>query len=234
MEKTTSRSAEMEKMAMEERIHVIREDLDGDPLLSAKLVKAALNENWEEAERLLDAGADPRICRFGDAFGVESALFRAIRKEQFGLAEKLYDAGDRLDDLVIEESGYGTIPESALRFIVTEMRLGKNLFLDASKPLSECCRCADFSRIPQLIGSATPEELNKSVVPTVYAWIRYYQRTDLFAELLEDLRRRGAKIAEEEKTELRDAISRRFGRCPALMHPGRENVEKILGIIDKF
>ena len=46
-------SKEMEVMEMEERIHVIREDLTGDALLSAKLVKAAKENNWEEVENCL-------------------------------------------------------------------------------------------------------------------------------------------------------------------------------------
>ena len=46
-------SSEMEKMGMEERIHAIREDLPGDALASAKLVKAAKENNGEEVEKLL-------------------------------------------------------------------------------------------------------------------------------------------------------------------------------------
>lgn len=229
MKKSAEYEAEMEKMEMEERISVSREDLDGDALLSAQLVRAARDEEWPEVERLLAAGADPRICRCGDAYGVESALFYALRKGQYGIACKLYDAGDRLDDLVVEDDG--TMPVEALWFLAQEMRAGCNWFRDESKPLSECCRCGDFGRIGELLDAATPEELNKSVAPAFYSWIRYFKQTDRYAELLEELRRRGAKIAETEKAELLDVVSRRFDRCPKVMHPGKANVEKIVAII---
>ena len=236
MKKTAEYEAEMEKMEMEEHIHVFRKDLDGDPLLSAKLVKAAVEENWPEVERLLDAGADPRICRFGAIDGVESALYYALWKEQYDIAIKLYDAGDRLDDLIIDDAAscYLLMPNRVLGFLSREMRDGRNWFCDESKPLSECCRCADFGRIEQLIDTATQEELSRSVAPTVHSWIRYFKQTDRYAELLEELRRRGAKISEAEKQDLLAAISSRFGRCPKVMHPGAENVEKIVGIVNSL
>ena len=82
-------SKEMEVMGMEERIWQIREDLSGNVLLSAKLVKAAFEKNWKEVDTLLADGADPRICRRGDAFGVESALYYALKDKRFDIAEKL-------------------------------------------------------------------------------------------------------------------------------------------------
>ena len=67
-------SKEMDTMEMENPIRQIREDLPGDAMQSAKLVLAAFEKKWEEVEKLLKNGADPRICRRGDAYGVESAL----------------------------------------------------------------------------------------------------------------------------------------------------------------
>ena len=224
--------SEMERIEMEERIHVMRDDLSGDAPLSAELVKAARDGNWAEAEKLLDGGADPRLCRCGDAYGVESALFYAIRGGQYDLARELYEAGDRLDDLIVESSE--KMLSEAIAFLAHEMREGRNYFYDADKPLSECCRCSDFSRIGQLIGSATPEELNKSAVQTVRSWIYNFRRTERYAALLEDLRSRGARIAKAEKEELFAMISRRFDHCPAVLHPGRENVEKIIAIINRM
>ena len=127
---------ELEKMEMEYHIHVIREDLKGDRLQSAKLVKAAYESNWKEVETLLEQGADPKICRYGDAIDKKSALYFAMVAEQFDLAEKLYDAGDRLDDVIPDEDE--KIPARALHFLSHEMRWGKNYFYDPGKPLSEC------------------------------------------------------------------------------------------------
>lgn len=222
----------MEEMSMNERIHKIREDLKGDALLSAELVKAALEKRWQDVERLLENGADPRICRYGDAYGKESALFYALQEQKFDIARKLYDAGDRLEDLIIECDG--KLPVEVLNFIAWEMRCGRNLFYDESMPLSECCRCASFARIGDMIESASQDELNKSIAPVIHSWCRHFQSTDLFADILEDLIRRGARISEQEKSELMTKISTRFGHCPAVLHPGKDKVEKIVAILQKI
>lgn len=224
-------SNEMEAMEMEERIHVIREDLTGDALLSAKLVKAAFENNWEEVKKLLAAGADPRICRRGDAYGVESALYFALLDKQFDLADKLYDAGDRLDDLLTE--GERPLPWEVLDFLAAEMRCGRNFFYDESKPLSECCRCSAFEQIERLMPEASQEELDKSIAPTVRAWIKFSGRREVYLRILEDLLARGARLAEAEKAELLADIETRFGRCPRVMHPGKEAVEKMARLIEK-
>lgn len=224
-------SSEMEKMGMEERIWQFREDLPGDVLLSAKLVKAAFEENFDEAEKLLSQGADPRICRRGDAFGVESALYYALKAKRFDIAEKLYNAGDRLDDLIVE--GEENIPSAALEFLNFAMRHGDNYFYDESKTLSECCRCSNFAQIEKLLPEASQEELNKAFINTVKSWIRYYQRGEIYFEILQDLLACGAKISEAEKKELLATLARRFGNCPQAMHCGKEKLAKILAFIKK-
>ena len=231
MKEMATMEKEMETMEMEHRIHRVREDLAGDPLAAARLVKAAVDENWAEAEKLLAAGADPRICRWGDAYGVESALYMALSDKQFALAEKLYDAGDRLDDLVTETER--PLPWEVLDFLASEMRCGRNYFHDRSKPLSECCRCSAFEQIEKLLPEAGQEELNKSIAPTVRAWIRHSGRPDVYPAILEDLLARGARLAEAEKAELLADIEARFGRCPAVMHPGKEKVERMVRLIEK-
>ena len=133
MEKTISE--QIEHMELEDRIHVIRQDLTGDPLLSGKLVKAARENHWEEVEKLLSQGADPRICRSGDAYGVESALFYAIIAKRFDMAEKLYKAGDRLDDLIPEDEGTIHLSTETLAFLASSMRNGDNYFLDESRSI---------------------------------------------------------------------------------------------------
>ena len=222
-------SSEMEKMGMEERIWQFREDLPGDVLLSAKLVKAAFEENFDEVEKLLSQGADPRICRRGDAFGVESALYYALKAKRFDIAEKLYNAGDRLDDLVTEDET--PMPPMVLDFLAFSMRNGKNFFYDESKTLSECCRCSAFKQIEKLMPNASQEELDKSIVPTVNAWIRYFRNVDAYLDILKGLKYYGAKLSAEDKTELLAMLERRFGRCPKVMHPGKEQLEKMVNFI---
>jgi len=226
-----TKEMEMETMEMKYRIRRVREDLTGDPLAAARLVKAACDENWTEVEKLLAAGADPRICRWGDAYGVESALYMALSGKQFALAAKLYDAGDRLDDLVSETEL--PLPWEVLDFLAAEMRRGRNYFHDGSKTLSECCRCSAFEQIEKLLPEAGREELDKSIAPTVRAWIRYGGRDDVYPAILEDLLARGARLSGAGKAELLADIGTRFGSCPAVMHPGKEKVERMVRLIEK-
>ncbi len=222
-------SKEMEVMEMENRIRQIREDLPRDAMQSAKLVLAAFEKKWSEVENLLEQGADPRICRRGDAYGVESALYFALAEKQWNIAAKLYDAGDRLDDLVTECEF--PLPWQVLDFLAGEMRYGRNYFLDESKTLSECCRCSAFEQIEKLMPDASQEELDKSILLTVYAWRRYFNDTGLYMDILKGLKDCGAKLSAEDKTELLAMLERRFGRCPQVLHPGKEQLEKMVNFI---
>ena len=222
-------SKEMEVMEMENRIRQIREDLPGDAMQSAKLVLAAFEKKWSEVETLLEQGADPRICRRGDAYGVESALYFALAEKQWNIAAKLYDAGDRLDDLVTECEL--PLPWQVLDFLAGEMRRGRNYFLDESRTLSECCRCSAFKQIEKLMPTASQEELDKSVFLTIEAWVRNFRKTDIYLAILKELLACGAKLSAEDKTELLAMLERRFGRCPQAMHPGKEQLEKMVNFI---
>ena len=222
-------SKEMDVMEMENCIRQIREDLPGDVMQSAKLVLAAFEKKWSEVESLLEQGADPRICRRGDAYGVESALYFALAEKQWNIAAKLYDAGDRLDDLVTECEF--PLPWQVLDFLAGEMRRGRNYFLDESKTLSECCRCSAFKQIEKLMPTASQDELDKSIVPTVNAWIRYFRNVDAYLDILKGLKYYGAKLSAEEKSELLSTFERRFGRCPQVLHPGKEQLEKMVNFI---
>lgn len=223
-------SKEMEIMEMENRVWQIREDLPGDAMQSAKLVLAAFEKKWSEVETLLEQGADPRICRHGEAYGVESALYFALAEKQWNIAAKLYDAGDRLDDLVTEWEL--PLPWQVLDFLAGEMRRDRNYFLDESKTLSECCRCSAFKQIEKLMPTASQEELDKSIVLTVNAWIRYFRNVDAYLDILKGLKYYGAKLSAEDKTELLAMLERRFGRyCPQALHPGKEQLEKMVNFI---
>ena len=219
----------IEKMSLEERIHVVREDLPGDALLSARLVKAAFENHWAEAEELLAAGAVPGICRRGDAFGVESALYFALKAQNFVLARKLFEAGDRLDDLVTESEE--PLPAAVLDFLASEMRRGSNYFYGGSKTFSECCRSSCFEQIKALLPEAGQEELNKGFINTVYAWMVHFKEVDTYKRVLKDLLEAWAKISEKDKAELLSLFDRRFGNCPRPLHPGKEALEEIISLI---
>jgi len=224
-------SKEMEVMEMENRIRQIREDLPGDAMQSAKLVLAAFEKKWSEVESLLEAGADPRICRRGDAYGVESALYFALAEKQWNIAAKLYDAGDRLDDLITECEL--PLPWQVLDFLAAEMRCGRNYFLDESKTLSECCRCSAFKQIEKMMPDASQEELDKSILMTVFAWRRYFNGTGLYMDILKGLKACGAKLSGEDKAEALDFFEK-IKKFPAVMQPAKADMDAISDFIKNW
>ena len=219
---------ELEKLEDELQIRVWRQDLAGDALQSARLVAAAIEKRWKDVESLLEQGADPRICRWGDVTGmIASALFFALEEKQFELAGKLFEAGDRLDDLRLD-SDSGSVPSEVLSFLAWEMHRGNNYFYDESKPLSECCRCSAFEQIGKLIDTAGQDELNKSIEPTVHRWI--HSGDPVYIEILQDLIARGARLSDPEKEELLDCVER--CRCwPRVMRPPQEGIDKVSALV---
>ena len=224
-------SKEMEVMEMENRVWQIREDLPGDAVQSAKLVLAAFEKKWSEVESLLEQGADPRICRGGEAYGVESALYFALAEKQWNIAAKLYDAGDRLDDLITECEL--PLPWQVLDFLAAEMRCGRNYFLDESKTLSECCRCSAFKQIEKMMPDASQEELDKSILMTVFAWRRYFNGTGLYMDILKGLKACGAKLSGEDKAEALDFFEK-IKKFPAVMQPAKADMDAISDFIKNW
>ena len=221
---------ELERLEDERAIRIIRQDLQGDALQSARLVDAALDKNWNEVEKLLEEGADPRICRWATAAGeIASALFFALESKQYELAAKLFKAGDRLDDLRLD-TDFGSVPAQVLDFLAFEMHNGNNYFYDESKPLSECCRCAAFKQIGELIDTASQDELDKSIEPTVHNYM--HSKSSVHIEILEELIEKGAKLPGPEKEELLDCVER-CRHWPLVMRPPKEGLDKVTDLIKK-
>jgi len=221
---------ELERLEDEHEIRVIRKDLKGDALQSARLVLAAQEKKWQEVENLLEQGADPRICRWADAAGeTASALFFALESKQFDLAFKLFKAGDRLDDLRLD-SDFGSVPAQVLDFLAFEMRDGRNYFRDESKSFSECCRCSAFEQIDKLIDTASQDELNKSIRFLAHNYI--YSKNPIHIEILEDLIEKGAKLSSPEKEELLACVES-CRRWPLVMRPPEESLDKVITLVKK-
>ena len=146
------------------RDDIVRTDLDGDELLSLNLLYAATDHDWQRVEKLLSEGADPRMCRLDGGY---SALFVALASARFDIAEKLYEAGDRLDDFC--EAIAGKLDYGILEFLAEQMRDGKNYFFDESRSFSEYCRIAYFSQIEKNMESVSGEELNEGFIKLIHA-----------------------------------------------------------------
>ena len=220
---------ELEHMEEEYEIRVNRQDLKGDALKSARLVQAALDKNWQEVEKLLEEGADPRICRYKNAVGEKvSALYCALESCQHELARKLFEAGDRLDDLRLSDSPFYRVRGDVLDFLAFEMRKGNNYFYDESKSFSECCRCAAFVQIGEMIETASQDELSKSIEFAVDHYCR--SKEPFFLNLLNELVARGGKLSDQEKEKLLDQVEL-CRRWPKIMRPTDEGLNEVITLI---
>ena len=160
---------------------------------------------------------------------MESALYFALADKQWNIAAKLYDAGDRLDDLITECEL--PLPWQVLDFLAGEMRYGRNYFSDESRTLSECCRCSAFKQIEQLMPEASLEELNKSIKLTVFSWRRNFGQTDLILDILKGLKSYGAKLSDADRVELQTFFEA-IRKWPAVMQPAKEDMQQIAGFIE--
>ena len=220
---------ELETMEMDHQIGVIRHDLPGDALQSARLVLAAKENKWQEVEKLLEEGADPRICRCMNAAGEKvSALYCALESNQHELARKLFEAGDRLDDLRLSDSPFYKLRGDVLNFLAFEMRKGNNYFFDGSKSFSECCRCAAFVQIDERIETAGQDELSKSIEFAVDPYCR--SKEPFFLNLLNKLVARGGKLSDQEKEKLLDQVEL-CRRWPKIMRPTDEGLNEVITLI---
>jgi hypothetical protein len=220
---------ELETIEIEHQVGVIRHDLPGDALKSARLVLAAKEKKWSEVKKMLDGGADPRICRYADTDGqVESALYFALKDMRFILARELYEAGDRLDDLICAGEN---IPESVVSFLAFEMSRGKNYYYDPSKPLFESCQQSTFYQIKKLTDSASLEEMNRSIEPLVRQWICHFNNP-IYIGIMETFIARGAKLAEPVKKELLAKINS-LCSIPSPWNPDKETVEKMVSLVSQ-
>ena len=210
-----------------EYVFAVRFDLrDKNVSLSAKLLEAADKEDWNSVTALLEQGADPRICRISDGITRESALFLALKAKNFKVAEALYNAGDRLDDLLIGEN---TIPADTLQFLVWQSAIGCNYFIEEEKPLSECVRCGLWTQVEEKIGNASKEELDLSAAMIGYHLREWNAKPYLL--ILQDLKELGADLA--QLREQLPALEERFWKCPKLLRPDEETFRQITEIVNK-
>ena len=177
--------------AFPEKIKPVRYDLaHEDVRLSARLVDAAANGNWTQVQHLLADGADPRICRYIDGVRCESALYFALKAKEFNIADALYRAGDRLDDLCAGDTD--TLSGDAVNFLVRAEARGDHVFLDKDKPLSECIRCGLWAQTHEAVKSAPRIELNLSV-EMICLYLEPWNAVE-YLRILDELKARGANF----------------------------------------
>ena len=193
--------------------YIVREDLDGDPLLSLNLLEAAEVQDWQRVETLLAQGAVPGICRNTDGNNVESALVFALAARKYDIARKLYDAGDRLDDHrgFTDAQWDGEI----IDFFASEMRMGRNYFFDGSKSFDEHCKSCNFSHIETMLTAFQREladcseadramlraTLNSGFVELIRSAVKYHGEIDNCILLFEKFFDSGVELHSKEEAE---------------------------------
>ena len=195
-----------------DNIEALRYDLEqGNVLLSARLVDAAAHGRWPEVRQLLADGADPRICRYTAGRRCKSALYFALKAEEFDLAETLLKAGDRLDDLRVEK--HDALSGAAVNFLVRARANGIDPFMEKDKPLSECIRCGLWAQTREAMKTASRKEVNLSV-EMICLYLRPVNAVR-YLQLLDQLKSCGANL--ELITPLRDEIEPLIQRFPPVL-----------------
>lgn len=212
---------EMEQFYVQELpeyVCAVRFDLrDGNVPLSAKLLESADKHDWDAVSAFLKQGADPRICRISDGTTCISALYLALTDEKFEIAQALYEAGDRLDDLKTDNS---TIP---VQFLVWAAANGYNYFKEEEKPLSECIRCGLWEQVSEKMENASKEELDLSAA-MIGLHLRQWNAKP-YLQILQDLKEQGADIAQIREECLEHW--QRFQKMPKILRPDEETLRRI-------
>ena len=81
--------------------------------------------------------------------------------------------------------------------------------------------------------TASQEELNKSILLTVFAWRRYFKGTDLYMDILKGLKYYGAKLSAEDRAEALDFFEK-IQTWPAVMQPAKADMEAMSDFIKNW
>ena len=80
---------------------------------------------------------------------------------------------------------------------------------------------------------ASQEELDKSILLTVFAWRRYFRYTGIYMDILKGLKYYGAKLSEEDKAEALDLFEK-IQTWPAVMRPAQADMDAISDFIKNW
>lgn len=184
------------------------------------LYLAAEAGRWNDVEELLAAGANPRNGRYYEYGGAIciSPLYHALCAGRFDIAEKLYRAGDRLDDLRTEE--YGLKPRTLMAFLVEAAQSGCNYFVNEAETFSECCRDGLFKQAERLLPDAEPAEKNLALEYLLSGpWAEYCELLEQIVPLFERLLADGAEVGSRKEAFLRETAKlERYYRVRSKKH----------------
>ena len=171
-------------------------------------IDAMLAGRWDVVLKLVESGVEPGKIRHTDVSDCLSALGLALEAGEYEVAEKLYEAGDRLDDYSHHVGN--DLKPSLLTALSLFRRSGCDLFCDDHATLSECCAKGLLLQAEPLLDSATRKELDRALPELLNGFLRAAQAFG-YARVADFMRKiidRGAELSGEDRKELLGMIER--------------------------
>jgi hypothetical protein len=177
-------------------------------------IEAMLEKRWDVVLKLVEFGLKPGKVRHSDVADNLSALGLALEAGEYEVAEKLYEAGDRLDDYCRHRG-----PEmkfTPLALLAVWRRSGRDLFCDGRASLPECCRKGLLLQAEPLLAAASDKELDRAaaalldegLLTTVFSF--GYAG---FTKFLRRIFRRGGRLSVRARDEFLGALEQ-LGKAP--------------------
>ena len=171
-------------------------------------VEAMLENRWDVVLKLVEFGVEPGKIRHTDVSNCLSALGLALEAGEYEVAEKLYEAGDRLDDYS-NHVGKDLKP-SLLTALSLFRRSGCDLFRDDHATLADCCAKGLLLQADPLLDRATRKELDRALSALLDGFLRAAQAFG-YAEVADFMHKiidRGGELSGEDRRELLGMIDR--------------------------
>ena len=171
-------------------------------------VEAMLADRWDVVLKLVEFGYKPGGIRHTDVADNLSALGLALETGEYEVAEKLYEAGDRLDDynhLVGKD-----MKPSLLTALSLFRRSGCDLFCDDRATLADCCAKGLLLQAEPLLDSATRRELDQALSALLDGFLCAAQAFGYaaVADFMRKIVDRGGEFSDEDRRELLGMVER--------------------------
>ena len=199
-------------------------------------IEAMLDKRWDEVLKLVEFGVKPGKVRHSECADNLSALGLALEAGEYEVAEKLYEAGDRLDDYCNHEGP--DMKFTPLALLSVWRRSGRDLFCNERASLSECCRKGLLLQAEPLLASASLKELDRAAAALLDEGLYNAVFSFGYAETVRFLARifrRGGRLS----VRARDGMAKRIARLQKAprggwWHLDDESAAKFRKLITKY
>ena len=199
-------------------------------------VEAMLAKRWDVVLQLVGSGLRPGEVRHHDVGECLSALGLALEDGEFEVAEKLYAAGDRLDDYCRH-----TGPDmkfSLLSFLSCLRRGGKDPFYDEFASLTTCCGKGLLLQGALQLDAVSRSELDRAAAALLDEGLLTAVFSFGYPDVIDFLRRifeRGGRLSAQAGAEALERIGR-LENIPeaAWWRIDSENAALLRALIEKY